>query len=118
MASTSSKAAAPHPSGWLGQTARRVDARQHDPDGPPHSRWRGLEKVALRQVAKGVSSAVAEKVLSSAGGDGEEVLVCMDWPRMARVMGAWQRERLAVRPARFEPQEATRIVEGRPVQAP
>ena len=77
-----------------------------------------MEATALRQVARDVSTTVAERVLSSAGGDGEEVLVCMDWPTMARVMGAWQRERLAVRPARFEPQEATRIVEGRPVQAP
>ena len=99
-------------------TARRVDARQNDLDGPAHTQWRALEATALRQVSRGVSRSVAEEVLSSVGGDGVEVLANMDWCRMASAMGAWQRERLAVRPARFEPQEATRIVEGRPVQAP
>ena len=39
-----------------------------------------------------------------------EVHAHMDWCRMAKPMGAWQRGRRAGRPARFEPQERTRIV--------
>ena len=53
---------------------------------------------------------MAAEVLSSVGGDGLEVHANMDWCRMAKPMGAWQRGRRAGRPARFEPQERTRIV--------
>lgn len=114
---SSSKASAPHPSGWLGETARRVDDKQNVVGGPAHTQWRSLEASALRKVAKTESKSVAAHVLSAVGGDGLEMHANMDWFRMASAIGAWQRARLAVRPARFEPQEATRIVEGRPVQA-
>ena len=91
--------------------ARRVHARLNVLDGSARTQRRAVEATALHQVSLGVGRSVAEEVLSSVGGVGVEVHANMEWCRMAKPMGAWQRGRRAGRPARFEPQERTRIVE-------
>ena len=112
--STAAGGAAGH---WLQETAARVDRQEHRTQvvGPP--RFRQQEGLVLRKVLKHESHRVAEVAVQTKGLDPIQADPQGDWTQFATLLAGWHRARLSVKPARFEPQEGMRIIEGRPVQA-
>lgn len=113
-----SKAGAPGPPNWQRETARRVDKRErrHEERGP--ERFPLKESLAFKKLLKEESHKLARAVLEVRPGDAVgATAIAGDFPELAVSVAKHQRQRLALKPARFEPQEGTRIIEGRPVQA-
>lgn len=111
-------APAPGPPHRKRETASLVDKRErrHEETGP--ERFPVKEGSALRKLLKEEGHKLASAVLEA--GPGWRVgaaAVAADFPQLSVCVAKHQRQRLALKPARFEPQEGTRFIEGRPVQA-
>ena len=102
---------------WLQETAARVDKQEHRTEvvGPP--RFRAQESVVLRKGLKMESHRVAEVAMQTKGLEPIQADPQGNWTLFGTLLAGWHRARLSVKPARFEPQEGMRLIEGRPVQA-
>ena len=125
MASSSSgpcglrtKAPPPARSDWLRQMAERVDKKERRGEVTGPERFPLREGRHLRRLLAEDSHDFAASLLEVGPGISISAIVQPeDFPDLTVSLAKHQRERLALKPARFEPQEGTRIIEGRPVQA-
>ena len=113
-----SKAPPPGRSEWQRETALRLDKRERRGEERGPERFPLREGEEMRKLLRDESRKLAAAVLELGAGMGREAAALgADFPELAVSVAKYQRERLALKPARFEPQEGTRIIEGRPVQA-